>query len=68
MLPVKQIILTYAELASILGFKLPKSAYTYTMWLNLKGHPHCNAWLQAGYNVADVIEMLQIQIITFNCV
>ena len=62
----KQIILTYAEVESILGFKLPKSAYTYTMWWNPKGHPHCQAWLQAGYNVADASETLRTQIITFN--
>ena len=62
----KQIILTYAEVESILGFKLPKSAYTYTMWWNPKGHPHCQAWLRAGYNIADVGEMLRTQIITFN--
>ena len=61
----KQIILTYAEVESILGFKLPNSAYTYTMWWNPKGHPHCQAWLQAGYNVADVSEAIRTQIITF---
>ena len=62
----EQIILTYAEVESILGFKLPKSAYTYTMWWNPKGHPHCQAWLQAGYDVADVGETLRTQIITFD--
>ena len=62
----EQIILTYAEVESILGFKLPKSAYTYTMWWNSKGHPHCQAWLQAGYDVADVGETLRTQIITFD--
>lgn len=62
----KQIILTYTEVESILGFKLPNSAYTYTMWWNPKGHPHCQAWLQAGYNVADVSETLRSQTITFN--
>lgn len=62
----KQIILTYAEVESILGFKLPNSAYTYTMWWNPKGHPHCQAWLQAGYKVADVSEAIRTQIITFN--
>lgn len=62
----KQIILTYAEVESILGFKLPNSAYTYIMWWNPKGHPHCQAWLQAGYNVAGVSEAIRTQIITFN--
>lgn len=61
----KQIVLTYAEVESILGFKLPNSAYTYSMWWNPKGHLHCQAWLQAGYNVADVSETLRTQIITF---
>lgn len=62
----KQIMMTYAEVESILGFRLPNSAYTYTMWWNPKGHPHCQAWLQAGYNVADVSEAIRTQIITFN--
>ena len=61
----RQIILTYAEAEAILGFKLPNSAYTYTMWWNPKGHPHCQAWLQAGYRVADVSEAIRTQVITF---
>lgn len=62
----KQIIMTYAEVEAVLGFELPNSAYTYTMWWNPKGHPHCQAWLQAGYDVADVGEALRTKIITFD--
>lgn len=62
----KQIIMTYAEVEAVLGFKLPNSAYNYTMWWNPSGHPHCQAWLQAGYDVHDVGEVLRTKIITFN--
>ena len=62
----KQLIMTYKEVEAILGFQLPNSAYNYTMWWNPRGHSHCQAWLQAGYDVADVDETLRTQIITFN--
>lgn len=31
------------EAEAILGFKLPNSAYIYSMWRNPNGHPHCQA-------------------------
>jgi hypothetical protein len=61
-----QIIMTYDEVEAILGFQLPNSAYTYTMWWNPKGHAHCQAWLQAGFAVADASETIRTKIITFN--
>ena len=61
-----QIIITYAEAEAILGFRLPNSAYTYTMWWNPKGHSHCQAWLQAGFSVTDVSKTIRTKIITFN--
>lgn len=60
-----KIIMTYAEMEDILGFKLPNSAYNYTMWWNPNGHPHCQAWLQAGFDVADVAECIRTNIVTF---
>lgn len=63
-----QIILTFSEVEAILGFKLPNSAYNYSMWWNPKGHAHCQAWLQAGYDVADVSEALRTQTVTFQSI
>lgn len=53
------------EAEAILGFKLPNSAYIYSMWRNPNGHPHCQAWLQAGFSVKDVAESIRTKIITF---
>jgi hypothetical protein len=61
----QRVVMTYAEIEGILGFKLPNSAYNYTVWWNPKGHPHCQAWLQAGFNVADVAESIRTKIVTF---
>lgn len=61
----RQIVMTYAEMEAILGFKLPNSAYNYTMWWNPNGHPHCQAWLQAGFNVTNVAEAIRTKIVTF---
>jgi len=61
-----QIIMTYAEVGAILGFELPNSAHTHTMWWNPAGHPHCQAWIQAGFKVENVAESIRTKIITFN--
>lgn len=55
----QQIIMTYGEAEAILGFKLPNSAYNYPMWWNPNGHSHCQAWLQAGFDVKDVAESIR---------
>ena len=59
------IVLTMAEIEALLGFKLPNSAYTYQAWYNPKGHPHCQAWIQAGYNVEDADTCIKTKTITF---
>lgn len=43
--------LTFSELEFILGFTLPKSAYTYNAWWTNGGHSQSKAWLSAGYKV-----------------
>ncbi|MDD2476893.1 MAG: GIY-YIG nuclease family protein [Dysgonamonadaceae bacterium] len=43
--------MTFLELERILGFDLPKSAYTYEAWWANGGHSQANAWLDAGYKV-----------------
>jgi len=61
----ERIVLPMKEIEAILGFPLPKSAYTYPMWYNPKGHPHCQAWLQAGYRVENVARCIKEKTITF---
>lgn len=61
-----RIMLTMAEIEAILGCKLPNSAYTYPMWYNPNGHPHCQAWIQAGYTVEDIPTCIKTKTITFS--
>jgi len=61
----QQIVMSYAEMEDILGVKLPNSAYKYTWWWNPNGHPHCQAWLQAGFDVVDVAESIRTKKVTF---
>lgn len=61
----QKIIMTYSEAEDILGFKLPDSAYNHPEWWEPNGHPHCQAWLQAGFNVKDVAESIRTKIIIF---
>jgi len=60
-----QIILTFSEMESILGFKLPNSAYNNPAWWISKGHSYCQAWLQAGFDITNVADSLCTKIITF---
>ena len=48
--------LTFKELEKILGFKLPPSAYRHRPWWanEARGHVHAKAWLDAGYETAQV--------------
>lgn len=46
--------LSFAELESILGFQLPRSAYTYQVWWANGGHVQAAAWLNAGFLVDNV--------------
>ena len=55
--------LSFAELESILGFSLPKSAYAYRVWWSNGGHSQAAAWLDAGYLVDDV--SLTNQVVVF---
>lgn len=43
--------MNFSEIEKILGFDLPKSAYTYDAWWANGGHSQANAWLDAGYKV-----------------
>jgi hypothetical protein len=48
------ISMTFFGLERILGFSLPKSAYTFNAWWSNGAHPQANAWLNAGYKVGCV--------------
>lgn len=47
----KRIILSYAELESILGFSLPTSAHNLpqSYWANTEYHTYAKSWLKLGY-------------------
>ena len=46
---------TFAELETILGFRLPKSARAHpAWWSNSESHGHASAWLVAGWTTRDV--------------
>lgn len=51
----KTIKLTFNEIESILGKKLPPSASKYLeFWSNgSRSHDHANSWLNAGYTVSE---------------
>ena len=46
----------FAEVESVLGFRLPNSAFRHRPWWanETKGHVHAQAWLEAGYETAQV--------------
>jgi|GEM_PF-122307 len=49
--------LSYDEIERILGFSLPASAHKHRAWWSNDrsgGHPHANAWLNAGWEVSSV--------------
>ncbi len=48
--------LRFDEIETILGFKLPNSAYEYEAWWsnNETGHSHARVWLSAGWQTEDV--------------
>ena len=46
----------FREIESVLGFKLPESAYKYVAWWsnNATGHSHARAWLNFGWRTEAV--------------
>jgi len=48
---------SFREIEAILGFPVPKSAYTYNAWwANEKhgSHTHATAWMKAGWKTESV--------------
>lgn len=48
-----EVTLTFAEVETLLGDKLPPTAWGYRAWWSNRGHgsPHAAAWLKAGYRM-----------------
>ena len=48
--------MSFGEIESVLGFKLPKSAYKHEAWWsnNETGHSHARAWLKFGWRTEAV--------------
>jgi hypothetical protein len=50
-----QIPTTFGQVASVLGFDLPKSSTSHPQWwANHPGQPQARAWLTAGFRTEDV--------------
>jgi hypothetical protein len=51
----KVLIMTFDEIESIIGDKLPSSAHKHNaFWANTKTHSVAFGWLNAGYRTVDV--------------
>ena len=57
--------MSFREIESVLGFKLPSSAYEYEAWWSnhATGHSHARAWLRFGWRT-EAID-LKKRLITF---
>jgi len=51
-----ELCLAFADIESILGSALPRSAYRWRAWWanDATGHSHARAWLTAGFETAEV--------------
>jgi hypothetical protein len=62
------VTLSFEKVETIINAKLPKSAYIYPQWWsnsNTKAHPHCRAWIDAGFKTREVQANIRKQIVTF---
>lgn len=52
------VTLSFSEVESIIGARLPKSAYSYREWWSnqsdVSNRPQAKAWISAGYEVETV--------------
>src|SRR5277367_6044351 len=56
-LNVEQVTLTFSEIGNIIGFSLPKSAYTYPAWWSNQAsseHSQSSAWQSVGWRTGQV--------------
>ena len=60
--------LSFSEIESIIGFKLPESAYKYPPWWSNDtehNHSHAKAWMDVGYMASSGSEIVASHIATF---
>jgi hypothetical protein len=52
----QEVPMTFSEISQLLGRELPSSAYRHRPWWanEATGHSHARAWLNAGYETAQV--------------
>ncbi len=54
----RSVNLSFAEIETIIGSSLPRSAYAYREWwsnqTDVSNRPQAKAWIQAGYGVDSV--------------
>lgn len=59
-----RIPMTFKEIETVIGRKLPASAYRHRPWWanEARGHSHAKAWLQAGY-VTEQVDMSEKKLV-----
>ena len=65
----REVSLSFAEIESIIGARLPKSAYTYREWwsnqADVSNRPQAKAWISAGYKVESVQQRRDSGVVRF---
>lgn len=62
----QELTLTFSQIESILGFKLPPSASEYGQWWeNDESHSQAKAWLSAGYKTINASHIPDNEKVTF---
>jgi hypothetical protein len=63
-----KVVLSLSEIESIIGDKLPQSAYNHAAWWEnsrTKDHLQSRAWTECGYKTVDVAENLKTGTVIF---
>jgi len=55
--------MSFREIETVLGFKLPESAYKHEAWWsnNATGHSHARAWLKFGWRT-EAVDLVKRQV------
>ena len=65
----REISLSFAKIESIIGARLPKSAYTYREWWSnqsdISNRPQAKAWIKAGFEVESVQQRRDSGVVRF---
>lgn len=49
-----EVRLSFSNIEEIIGFQLPRSAYTYPAWWANGGNSQAEAWMNVGYMTRDL--------------